>query len=233
MSALKKKPAQIILTLCIAAGIVLAGTFAWSSFTQSRINLFSELVLPDVNLHDDFFEGPNKDIYVENSGTSPALVRVRLTEFLQTDTRGSMVEGHLRDDEKAKWWAPHNALSSDGATTAIADCSLIPPEKAAAAWITDNGAESFHDYYTWVMGNTENPTGEIYYKPATAEQKGEYDLSGIMLREPQVVSDPLTETSPLGDAHLEYKTQVDELMAQGKTEAEALLELELAKTLVN
>lgn len=147
MTLLKKKPVQAGIALALAVGIVLAGTFAWSSFNQSRINVFNELMVPDANLHDDFEGGPNKDVYVENSGDSPIFLRVRLTEFLQTDGRGSLVEGHVRDDDKAYLWAPHN-----GAGDTLDKCTLVEPNHTAPGWIGDN----FHDYYNWFLGG-QNP----------------------------------------------------------------------------
>lgn len=236
-SLLRSKPAQAVAVVGLVAAIALSGTFAWYSFNQNKINSFNELVTPDTNLHDDFAGGPNKDVYVENSGSSSIYVRVRLTEFLQTDERGSLVEGHLRGEgenpDVAKWWAPHNGLDPTDATgkaTAPSLCTLTGTDHTSEAW----AAENFHDYYTWIMGGAEGGTqdGQIYYKPATEDQKGQYDpATQAALREPVVVSDPLTETAKDGDAHLDYKTQVEALMGTGKTEDEAMAALGLQKTL--
>ena len=213
MAFLKKKPVQAAIAATLAAAIVLGGTFAWNSFNQNKINVFKELVAPDVNLHDDFEGGPNKDVYVENSGQADIYVRVRLTEFLQTENKGSLVEGHVRDDDKAYLWAPHNATGPASAA-AVEKCVLAGPNHASAEWAGKN----FHDYYTWFMGGQSeaNPTAQIYYKPATEEQKGEYGDKGEVLREPAVVSDPLTGTSEAGDASVDYTALVNAKIAELK-----------------
>lgn len=226
-SILRKKPAQAALALALAAGIVLTGSVAWYSFQQSKVNMFRTAMAPDVNLHDDFAGGPNKDIYVENSGPQDIFVRVRLTEFLQTEDRGALVEGQLRDDDKANWWAPHNGAAAEGGPAAPNLCALTGADHTAPAWTGEN----FHDYYIWTMGGAEGGAteGQIYFKPASEDQKSIFDESGTLIQEPQVVSDPLTETA--GDAHLAYAEQVKALTDQGKTENEALVELGLKKTL--
>lgn len=224
MAALKRKPVQLIIVLLLAVGIVLAGAFAWSSFNQSRINVFKDLIVPNVNLHDDFYTGPNKDVYVENSGESPVFLRVRLTEYLQTEGRGPLVEDSVRDDDKAYLWSPHNGIDK------INTCTLTGTSHTGPGW----GGENFHDYYTWFMGgqNPDNPTAQIYYKSAAEEQKGGINADGTE-RQPQVVGDPLTGTSAVGDASAEYAAQMaleiprqetlrlEELKAGGMAEAEA------------
>ena len=218
MTALKKKPVQLGIAVALAAGIVLAGTFAWSSFNQSRINVFNELIVPDVNLHDDFEGGPNKDVYVENSGDSPIYLRVRLTEFLQTEGRGSLMEGHVRDDDKAYLWAPHNGVDT------IEACKPIAPDKVSSTW----GSDNFHDYYTWLMGgqNPDNLSAQIYYKPATEEQKSGTNADGTE-RAPVVVSDPLTGTSTAGDASVDYAAQMAEEIPKQQAARLAELKAEL------
>ena len=141
MAALKRKPVQLIIVLLLAVGIVLAGAFAWSSFNQSRINVFKDLIVPNVNLHDDFYTGPNKDVYVENSGESPVFLRVRLTEYLQTEGRGPLVEDSVRDDDKAYLWSPHNGIDK------INTCTLTGTSHTGPGW----GGENFHDYYTCLL----------------------------------------------------------------------------------
>ena len=236
MAALRKKPVQLLLVLLLALFIMLAGAFAWSSFNQSRINVFKDLIVPNVNLHDDFAGGPNKDVYVENSGDAPIFLRVRLTEYLQTADRGSLVEGYVRDDAEARLWPPRNGVDPADGTTDLAKCTLPLSAATADAW----AGENFHDYYIWTMGgqSPDNPTAQIYYKPATEDQRGGVSEDGTE-REPQVVSDPLTGTSPAGDASALYAEQVaakmDELLLAGTATQEnaeelALTELGLKKT---
>lgn len=149
-----KKRTAVIVSIITAALIVLTGAFAWNSLTQQRINAFKTTIVPGVNLHDDFDE-PNKDVYVENSGEVRVVVRVRLTEFLQTEDRGSLVDGHDRygenetDNARLNWF-PHNGVPG------VTECTLGAYTRGELWGVND----WFHDYYEWEMG------GQKYYMPA-------------------------------------------------------------------
>jgi len=81
MSAKKKTAATAAAVLIVA--LLLGGAFAWTDFSQAFKNLFHGTATPDVLLHDDFAPGKNKDVYVENTGDVPLVVRVQFAEFLQ------------------------------------------------------------------------------------------------------------------------------------------------------
>ncbi|MDR2712438.1 MAG: hypothetical protein LBB91_04925, partial [Clostridiales bacterium] len=75
------------ITIATAASILiiaalLGGAFAWTDFSQARTNKFHGSFDADVTLHDEF-DGENKDVFVENSGTNTIYVRVRLDEFMK------------------------------------------------------------------------------------------------------------------------------------------------------
>ena len=76
-----KKLLTSAVALGTAAVLLLSGTFAWQSISQTAENETANIVNPGGRLHDDF-DGSNKDIYVENFGDEPIFARVRLEEFL-------------------------------------------------------------------------------------------------------------------------------------------------------
>ena len=72
----------VAIVLCLA--LLMGGAFAWTDFSQYFINRFRGGANNDALLHDDFDpEQGKKDIYVENTGDTQIVVRVRLDEFLQ------------------------------------------------------------------------------------------------------------------------------------------------------
>lgn len=77
----KKKLAASVAAVVLAAAILLGGTFAWQSISQTALNETSDIINPGGRLHDDF-DGENKDIYVENFADEPIFVRIRLSEYL-------------------------------------------------------------------------------------------------------------------------------------------------------
>lgn len=106
---IRKKTVQTMLAGGLVLCILASGTFAWTSFYQQRVNRFGELLQPGVNLHDDFTKGPQKDVYVENNGTSAALVRVRIAEYLHFET-GETYPVLAVDDQAGTGWQPHAAV---------------------------------------------------------------------------------------------------------------------------
>jgi hypothetical protein len=76
----------LTLALVLAVAILSMGTLAYTNFIQDAKNEFIGFVNHGVRIHDDYKEVYNaydtdKDIYVENYGDSPLLVRIRLDEF--------------------------------------------------------------------------------------------------------------------------------------------------------
>lgn len=143
MKLLRSKKTQLFITLLLCFGILASGSFAWFSVTQNALNEFSWN--PEgVNLHDDFLD-PNKDVYVENTSRDPVIVRIKLAEFMQYETKLATVvlpEGALREDRAT--WARHNG---GGGNLQATECT-----------------GGLHTYWTWLMG------GQKWYVPATADQ---------------------------------------------------------------
>lgn len=76
------------LLLVAALLLLIAGTYTWFSFTQRTINdRHVELGFEEVGrLHDYFDEvSGNKDVFVENFGDAPILVRIKLLEYMEVD----------------------------------------------------------------------------------------------------------------------------------------------------
>ena len=82
----KKKLATSVAAVATAAAVLLGGTFAWQSISQTALNEASDVVNPGGRLHDDFIyteELKNKDVYVENFADEDIFARVRLDEYFE------------------------------------------------------------------------------------------------------------------------------------------------------
>lgn len=98
----KKQKLRNILLLFLL--LLVGGTFAFTAFNQQVIN--ERLLDNNVGgrVHDYYdVETENKDVFVENYGEGPIMVRVRLSEFMTIQERGQdswtpVVSGTERDD---------------------------------------------------------------------------------------------------------------------------------------
>jgi len=84
----KSRLGYLVLAGLLVIAIIVSGTLAYTNYQQTALNRFEGYVNHGVRLHDDYaikvMEKDNdKDVYVENYGTSQLLVRVRLDEFFQ------------------------------------------------------------------------------------------------------------------------------------------------------
>ena len=91
----KRKLYAFVSVLALSA-LVIAGTFAWTNFGSSIINSFSGAGAgssspsegPGGTLHNDMAaDEPFRDVYVENWGTEPLIVRIHLSEFMEMDSQ--------------------------------------------------------------------------------------------------------------------------------------------------
>lgn len=210
------KKVQLVVVMLLVIGIVLAGTFAWYSFTQSALNIFEGWTNPDVNLHDDYEKGQiDKDVYVENSGRMPLYIRVRFDEYLEIngDPRIGGVKGDV-----TTW--PYHAYAG----TRVDDCG-----------------EETHEYYAWTMGqgadasgNSPDPNkGYKLYVPApyanralysaVVKDKGtatEATIDSNQVREPKEVvygEDLLYATDANGSTKVTLKMLYDQIDTKLKT----------------
>ncbi|MCL2488454.1 MAG: hypothetical protein FWE80_07205 [Oscillospiraceae bacterium] len=153
-----RKPIAIAVAAIVALSLMTGLAFAWSDFSQTRTNRFNGTIEPDATLHDEF-DGLNKNIFVENSGSNPIYVRIRLDEFMRV---GDLQFDPLADPRDPLTWLPHTYTGAD-----INDCGQI-------------GLNLFHDYYEWDMTGRQRSfwpgtPGMVY---TTLNAEGKVDDSG-------------------------------------------------------
>ena len=160
-----KKRLYSVAFLVVVSSLLVAGTFAWTNFSAQIINRFFGQGTGDLQnqqgpggtLHNDFIEGEDyRDIYIENWGTEPMIVRIFLSEYMEIgpgagDLIGnneavSLVEGALLSDQTT--WTP------------------FPGDMDDVIRLADAEASSFRDYWRWTMG------GQKYFFPAPEEYRG-------------------------------------------------------------
>jgi len=145
----------------IAAAIMMGGTYAWKDFTQAKTNKFRGFTDADVTLHDEF-DGVNKDVFVENSGTAVIYVRIRMDEYMEVGGAPFDTTAHVRDKGT---WMPHTYHG-----TAAEDCGHM------------DEYHRFHDYYTWEMSgaqrNFSQGTPGLVYAKLDADGKVEANPAG-------------------------------------------------------
>ncbi|MDR1538413.1 MAG: hypothetical protein LBU32_10545 [Clostridiales bacterium] len=155
---LKNRKAMAALTAVALTALIITGTFAWTNFNASMKNEWAgKGSQAGGTLHDDF-QDPNKDIYIENWGTKPILVRIRLDEYMEVgekaglkgdpvaNTSLSLVDGKNINDKGE--WSPHIPKSKD------------TPEI---------GVDPFDAYWEWDMGGTK------WYLPALKSVRANAD----------------------------------------------------------
>jgi len=77
---------QMALALLLVVALLVSGTLAWQAISQNAINTSYTEYTSGVRLHDNFHrQSGNKDVFVENFGERPVLVRVRFSEFMTQD----------------------------------------------------------------------------------------------------------------------------------------------------
>lgn len=151
-----KKKMSAISAVVLTVALLVGGAFAWTDFGQNFINRFRGTSPNDVLLHDDFEQNVNKDVYVENTGANPLIVRVQFREFLQIGDR--IVAG--TDSKDRMTWPVHEftngAVQGTGAYGEFDDACL----------------SGTHDYYEWLMSGAQK-----WYMPGVSKQ-GNYDYTG-------------------------------------------------------
>ena len=157
---LQKK--KFFIALVFMGSLLIAGSLAWTNFGSSVLNAwFGEGadIGPGGTLHNDHNPGEgdvdHKDIYVENWGSEPLLVRIRLTEYMEIGIGAGIREGEP---------GTNLAISIDGYEGRnINDHSTWTPHDPEA------NDDVFRQYWRWTMG------GQKYYFPAPYDLRGELD----------------------------------------------------------
>ena len=159
--ASKKKLATAAVAVAAAAAVMMSGTFAWQSISQTALNEASDVINPGGRLHDDF-NGENKDIYVENFADEDIYARIRLSEYFEVvmnydtkvETREQILGGE--DDQGERTYTLFTGYDSDGELSA-------------------GMAQDGTSYWNWITG------GETLYMPTFNMNKDslEADVNGI------------------------------------------------------
>jgi len=143
MSPKKKVASVTAIVLCLA--LLLGGAFAWKDFSQAFTNILKQHPTPDVLLHDDFTPNENKDVYVENTGDTPAYVRISFHEFLQIGN-DAVFAGTKFDDKTT--WKKHLFTTMPAADGKVSDWNL--------------DSDKYYDWYmTGAQKNYLKGTSEI------------------------------------------------------------------------
>ena len=164
----KRKVISAVAAVAVSAAILLTGTFAWQSVSQTALNEKTGTVNPGARLHDDF-DGTNKDVYVENfmsaaEGGVAIFARVRLDEYMEIGVGAGLKTGDADYDSK-------EAVS----LVAGADINDVSTWKTH---IPDDETDVFHDdYWSWTLGGqtTYMPTFNKNKDSLAADINGTYD----------------------------------------------------------
>lgn len=98
-----------ILAIALLIGILSLGTLAYTNFIQNATNEFIGFVNHGVRIHDDYKEiynayNTDKDIYVENYGDSPLLIRIRLDEFYRVGSTVLIGDPAATESDPSNGW---------------------------------------------------------------------------------------------------------------------------------
>lgn len=175
MSPEKKRKLRNIALLALLG--LIGGTFAFAAFNQQAINdrLRENRADYGGRVHDYFnSDSGNKDVFVENFGQEPIIVRLKLSEFMAIQERGSddwdpVVPGTKRED-------------LDSWTTYIPEVNNVSQRRS----IVGIPSAIFNNYsnltFGWTRGGEDPPWylptfNTVYDDPVTAAAGHARDLS--------------------------------------------------------
>lgn len=184
----KKKIATSVAAVATAAAVLLGGTFAWQSISQTALNEASDVINPGGRLHNDMWyvdaKTTNSDVYVENFAEDDIYARVRLSEYME------IVMNYGTAAEKVETVTSTPKTLKDGAT-------VDPDNNPTGANLYDYTydihyfGETYDDegnlvdtnatdtYWEWTMGSEDSDT--VYYMPTFNRNKDSFapDLNGL------------------------------------------------------
>jgi len=200
-----RRKLYITAIVAVVSSLLVAGTFAWTNFSAQIINQFfgqgvgdsANQRSPGGTLHNDFIESEGyRDVYIENWGTEPLIVRIHLSEYMEvgpgagdssaSNEAVSLVEGALLSDNTT--WTPFSGDLDD------------------VVLLADTEASSFRDYWRWTMG------GQKYFFPAPEDSRDNPDFVST-------VSPPNLSPSALDTVKQTLNAEVismDEWMSRGE-----------------
>ena len=164
--AKKKKLTSSIIAVALCVLLLLTGTFAWQSISQTALNEAAGAVNPGGRLHDDF-NGTNKDVYVENYTKPgegvPIFARVRLDEYMEIGDGAGLKTGDAGHESKA--------------ATSVVGGANINDVSTWKTHIPGAGDDTFHEYFEWDMGGSTiyMPTFNMNADSLKADINGTYE----------------------------------------------------------
>jgi len=169
----KKKVTTAVVAVATAAALMLGGTFAWQSISQTALNEASDVINPGGRLHDDF-NGENKDVYVENFADDPIYARIQLSEYFEIIANYQF----LQDEDETN---DHLAVSTPVLGSKSEDGTYIYDTFYFDGNVDENGVVSAGNdaegtsYWSWQTG------GETVYMPTFNMNKDslQADINGI------------------------------------------------------
>jgi hypothetical protein len=162
----KRKVALGITAGILIVAFIIAGTLAWTSFSQNAINDMPFDGAPGGRLHDDY-DGENKDVYVENFGADPILARVRLDEYMELG-----IGAGIFNDTTANQAVPFTSSAAiDDSTTWRPHIPIVGDPTTC----NHEAENKYHDYFEWTMGGSKT------YMPTFQKDSASKvtDISGI------------------------------------------------------
>ena len=167
----KKKRKSAVIAVVVALAIVLSGTLAWQSISQTAKNEVKTTINPGGRLHDDFSgPGGTKDIYVENFGTQDIYARIRLDEYMELG-KGAGTNDPDKEAESLVYGAEFDDVTT-WTTHIPGGTSATIGDGMESSWV--NNKETFHKYWSWTMGGetTYMPTFNLNNDSLTADING-------------------------------------------------------------
>ncbi len=162
-----RKTAAGAIALIAVAALGLNGTLSYFASTSATNAFTTKALTKDVKPHDDLV-GTNKDVYMENLGSSTVWVRVKLTEDFKIGEKGK------NGDEKYLTGWKH--VDKDTASNGMPYGEHI--HKGAEAVSDCENSEQFHKtYYEWTMGGS----GKEFISASSAlyDSNGDADKNGV------------------------------------------------------
>lgn len=146
----KRKVLAATLAVAMAATMLLSGTLAYFYRSVAVNEMRGDELTKNVIAHDDFDPNTgNKDVYVENLGTSPVFVRIRLTE----DYWDSAQEEN--PDEATKAERPYNYMPGFEEVQKGTDAKGNPLFVGNAVYKLSSATDVFHQkYFSLDLGTT-------------------------------------------------------------------------------
>ena len=172
-----KKTVAAIAAIVFVLALLLGGAFAWRDFAQSAMNRLRGGSTADVLLHDDFSPWDNKDVYVENTGDQPLIVRVLFEEYFQIGNK-VLVPATGGDINDSSTYAIHLFGGEADITMGASGAAVITRDL-----LPETCEYPTHEYFQWELGGEPGLPVVMaegkYYLRGTSEL-GNHDYEAMM-----------------------------------------------------